>query len=262
VGILNVTPDSFSDGGSYRTVQDAVDRAIRMVEEGADIIDVGGESTRPFAPPVTVGEERDRVVPVIKELVDHIKVPISVDTRHPEVASAAMDSGAAMVNDVYALREVGMDQLIVQRGATAVLMHMKGTPRDMQVSPEYCDVVGEVRAFLQGRIEHMMSLGCPKEALIIDPGIGFGKRVGDNLTILRDLHRLSDLGCPIMVGASRKSFIGAVLDARVDDRMEGSLSSAVIAVMNGASFVRVHDVIETRRALDILKAVRSPQDHL
>jgi dihydropteroate synthase len=261
MGILNVTPDSFSDGGECGSLDGAVAKGKRLVEAGADILDIGGESTRPFASPVSAEEEISRVIPVIRELSRYVKVPISIDTRHAYVASLALDSGAAMVNDVYALREVGMEGLVAERGATAVLMHMKGTPKDMQVSPDYADVVGEVREFLLQRIEHMGSIGCPKDRLIVDPGIGFGKRVSDNLTILRDLGRLKDIGCPILVGASRKSFIGKVLDAKLGDRLEGSLAAAVVAAMNGASILRVHDVRETKKALEIVKAVSSPDGY-
>jgi dihydropteroate synthase len=259
MGILNVTPDSFSDGGECATVQDAVEKAIRLVSEGADIIDIGGESTRPYAEPVSLEEEISRVVPVIEALVGRVQVPISIDTRHARVARAALDAGAAMVNDVNALREEGMDALVAERSATAVLMHMKGTPRDMQISPAYEDVMREVHDFLSARLEHMAQLGCPRDRFLIDPGIGFGKRVEDNLTILRDLGSLKDLGCPIVVGASRKSFIGAMTGAKADDRLEGSLAAAVIAAINGASVLRVHDVLATKRAIEIVRGVTAPQ---
>jgi dihydropteroate synthase len=259
MGILNTTPDSFSDGDSFSTMDQAVNRALEMVEQGADIIDIGGESTRPFADPVPIQEEIDRTIPIIRSLIDIVKVPLSIDTRHVEVARLALESGASMVNDVYGLRGSGMEELIVETGASAVIMHMKGTPKDMQITPSYDDVINDIHSFVSERVEQMVDIGASRSRLIIDPGIGFGKRVGDNLMILRELERFSDIGCPIMVGASRKSFIGKVLDAEVDDRLEGSLASAVIAAMNGASILRVHDVKETRRVLNIFKGVKDPE---
>ncbi len=255
MGILNVTPDSFSDGGEHNTFQKAVDRSLKMVEEGADIIDIGGESTRPFAEEVLTEEEMDRTIPVIEAIADNIDVPISIDTRHPEVARRALDAGAVMVNDVNSLREPGMEDLVIERDVNAVLMHMKGTPRNMQVDPSYDDVVEEVLAFLEGRIDSFVEKGGKKERLFVDPGIGFGKRVEDNLILLRDLDRFCELDCPVLVGASRKSFIGKVLDLDVKDRLEGSLGAAVVAYLNGASVIRVHDVKETRRTLDLVRAI-------
>lgn len=262
MGILNVTPDSFSDGGSYHSLDQAVDRAIEMVEQGADIIDIGGESTRPFADPVSIQEEIDRTLPVIHGLIQKVKIPLSIDTRHPEVARLALEAGASIVNDVNGLREPGMDQLVVETDSSAVIMHMKGTPKDMQVSPSYEDVIEDIHVFLSERVDHMVDLGANRDRLFIDPGIGFGKRVGDNLMILRELARFSDIGCPILLGASRKSFIGEVLDSEVDDRLEGSLASAVIAAVNGASILRVHDVRETKRALKIFQSMKDPERFL
>ncbi|MBN1390617.1 MAG: dihydropteroate synthase [Candidatus Thermoplasmatota archaeon] len=255
MGVLNTTPDSFTDGGKYIDLENAVERAFQMVSQGADIIDIGGESTRPFADPVTIDIEIARTIPVIERIIDNIEVPISIDTRHTLVASRALEAGASMINDVYGLRETGMDRLVADSGATAIIMHMKGTPKDMQVSPGYNDVIGDIHGFLSGRVAHMQSLGVPKDRLIVDPGIGFGKRLEDNLSILRELGRFSDIGCPVLVGASRKSFIGQLLGSGPDDRIEGSLASALIAVKNGASMVRVHDVKETKRVLDIYRAV-------
>lgn len=257
MGILNVTPDSFSDGGRFDNLNSAVDHAIRMVEEGADIIDVGGESTRPFADKVPVDDELKRVIPVISKLAETIDVPLSIDTRHTIVAREALKAGASMVNDVNGLRDPGMEDLVAETGVNAIMMHMKGTPKDMQVAPTYDDTIDEIHDFLLDRVETMISKGCRRDHLIIDPGIGFGKRVEDNLMILKDLHRYEDIGCPILVGASRKSFIGAVLGLDVDHRLEGSLASAVIAYMNGASILRVHDVKETRRSLDLAHAVQN-----
>jgi len=259
MGILNVTPDSFSDGGSFLSLDDAVARAQDMVSKGASMVDVGGESTRPFAEPVPLVEEIRRTLPVIERLVDELNVPISIDTRHQEVAKAAIEAGASMVNDVNALRGPGMEDIVLETGVSAVIMHMKGAPQDMQVSPSYDDVMEEIHSFLKERVEHMIEIGMRKDRLIIDPGIGFGKRVGDNLTLIRELSRFLDIRCPVLIGASRKSFIGKVLDREVDRRLEGSLVSAVLAVMNGASIIRVHDVGETKRALDMLGAIIDPE---
>jgi dihydropteroate synthase len=255
MGILNVTPDSFSDGGLFIDPKKAVEHARTMVLDGAQIIDIGGESTRPFAEEVSLKEELRRVLPVVKALSEEVDVPISVDTRHPDVAIKALASGASVINDVNGLKEDGMEELVVETGATAVIMHMKGTPGDMQVDPSYDEVISEIHDFLSSRVERMTALGCEKDKLIIDPGIGFGKRVEDNLTIIRDLHRFGDIGCPILIGASRKSFIGKVLNLDVDMRLEGSITSAIMAYLNGASILRVHDVKETKRALDTAKSI-------
>ncbi|MFO8051927.1 MAG: dihydropteroate synthase [Thermoplasmatota archaeon] len=255
MGVLNNTPDSFSDGGSYGSADEAVHRAMEMAAEGADIIDVGGESTRPFADPVPLEEEMRRTVPVVERLVGGIDIPISIDTRHAEVAREALSRGASIVNDVNALRGEGMAELVAEYRASACIMHMKGTPKDMQVAPSYDDVLSDIRSFLTERVETLEENGLERERLMIDPGIGFGKRVADNLVILRDLESFLDIGCPILVGASRKSFIGKVLDLDVDQRLEGSIAAAVLAYLNGASVIRVHDVKETKRALDLVKAV-------
>lgn len=255
MGILNVTPDSFSDGNSFGTIDDAVSRAFQMVKEGAGIIDIGGESTRPFADPVSIEEEMKRTLPVIKKLAGRIEIPISIDTRHPEVAREALDRGASIVNDVNGLRAPGMGELVADRQASACIMHMKGEPRTMQVEPSYEDVLSEIHGFLKNRVEHMEGLGVDRQQLMIDPGIGFGKSVDDNLAIIRKLGRFLDIGCPILIGASRKSFIGKVLGLDVDQRLEGSIASAVVAYLNGASILRVHDVVETRRALDLVEAI-------
>lgn len=261
MGILNVTPDSFSDGGAHFDLEDAVFHALRMVEDGADIIDVGGESTRPFAETVTREEEIERTIPVIEALVDRIDVPISIDTSHVEVARSALDAGAVIINDVNSLREDGMEEIVIERGVNAILMHMKGTPKNMQVDPTYDDVVEEVLTFLRERIDSFVDKGGDRTKLMVDPGIGFGKRLEDNLILLRDLDRFCEIGCPVVVGASRKSFIGKVLDLDVSERLEGSLGAAVVAYMNGASVLRVHDVKETRRTLDLVKAILMVQDH-
>jgi len=255
MGILNVTPDSFSDGGSYIDPGSAVQRALEMAREGADVIDIGGESTRPFADNVPLEEEIRRVVPVIRGIRNAIDIPISVETSHSEVALAALEAGATFINDVNALRGEGMEDLVASSGVSAVIMHMKGTPKDMQVAPVYEDVVSEVRSFLSDRLVHLDSVGVDNGRIIIDPGIGFGKRLEDNLSILRDLDSFLELGCPVLVGASRKSFIGSVTGSPVEDRLEGSIAAAVIAAIKGASMVRVHDVVQTRKALDMVRAI-------
>lgn len=261
MGVLNVTPDSFSDGGAFVAPSAAVGRALQMLSEGADIVDVGPESTRPGAAPVPVEEQIRRAVPVIAEL--HRQRPqalISVDTRVAAVAQAAIEAGACIVNDVSALRDdAAMAGVVAQAGATVVLMHMKGTPADMQAGggPHYDDVVGEVGAFLRARAAAAESAGVARDRVIIDPGLGFGKRHEHNLTLIRHLDRLADMGYPVLVGASRKSFVGKVLG--VDDpgkRIAGSVACALLAVMGGAHIVRVHDVRETVEALRMLAAVR------
>ncbi|MEO8168033.1 MAG: dihydropteroate synthase, partial [bacterium] len=250
MGILNVTPDSFSDGGKYLDPADAVSRALQMIDEGADFIDVGGESTRPGAGPVPLAEELNRVLPVISALAGKTDTPISVDTYKPQVAMSALDAGAVIVNDISGMAfDDALAKLAREMGASIVLMHMKGEPRTMQNNPAYDNLWQEVIDYLQQRIEHVRSSGLKQ--IIIDPGIGFGKRPEHNLEILKNLSNLKPLGYPILIGASRKSFIGKVLDLQAEDRLEGSLAAAVVSVMNGASIVRVHDVKETKRAVAI-----------
>lgn len=264
VGILNVTPDSFADGGEYFSLEDAVEHAISMEKEGADIIDIGGESTRPGAKPVSLREEMNRVIPVIEQLVDKISVPISIDTYKSGIARKALDLGVVMVNDVSALRgDKKLADVVVEYDVPICLMHMKGKPRNMQVNPVYDDVVREIRNFLEERTDYALSCGIKKENIIIDPGIGFGKRTGkgieDNCKILRRLPELKSLGFPILVGPSRKTFISNVCGGGkqlpVSDRLEGSLAATCLAVVNGADIVRVHDVSETRRCVDLVDCV-------
>jgi dihydropteroate synthase len=264
MGILNVTPDSFSDGGEFFSLEDAVKHAIQMEKEGVDIIDVGGESTRPGSKAISLYEEMDRVIPVLKELVKKIKIPISVDTYKSEIAKKTLDLGVNMINDISALRgDKNLASVVADFNVPICLMHMKGEPRNMQVNPVYNDVVKEIHDFLKERSEYAISNGIKKEKIIVDPGIGFGKRTGkgieDNCEILRRLSELKDLGFPIMVGASRKTFIGNICGGDkplpVTDRLEGSLASACIAVANGADIVRVHDVKETRRCIDIVDCI-------
>jgi dihydropteroate synthase len=261
MGILNVTPDSFSDGGEFFSVENAVDHALQMKKDGADIIDIGGESTRPSSNHVSLDKELKRVVPVIKELVKKINIPISVDTYKSEVAKKTLDIGADMINDITALQgDKNLVNIIVEYEVPVCLMHMKGTPKDMQRNPQYADVVKEIHDFLKERTKYAMSQRIKKENIIVDPGIGFGKRTGhgieDNCEILNRLSELKDLGFPIMVGASRKTFIGNICSKdkplTISDRLEGSLAAACISVVNGADIVRVHDVKETRRCLNLV----------
>jgi len=240
MGIVNATPDSFSDGGAY----DPVQQGLRLAEEGADIIDVGGESTRPGAPAVSVEEERRRTEPVVRELVRRIKIPVSIDTTKPEVAAAAVDAGAEIVNVISG------DLSGMPREASFVLMHMRGTPQDMQTRTRYDDLLGEVQA-------ELLAKGPFDERIALDPGLGFAKTAEQNLLLLRRLRELAQLGRPLVVGASRKSFIGKLTQRQPAERLSGSVAAAVVAVMNGAAVVRVHDVAATREALSVADAVRT-----
>ncbi|MBN1223733.1 MAG: dihydropteroate synthase [Candidatus Aminicenantes bacterium] len=256
MGILNVTPDSFSDGGFYLAKEKAVDHGLRMVEEGADIIDVGGESTRPGSDPILAEEELKRVLPVISELKKQSKVLVSVDTLKSDVARAALDEGADIINDISALRnDPGMLPLIVEKQIAVILMHMKGTPKTMQVRPHYLDVLSEVSSFLEERMRTATDSGLDEDRIVLDPGIGFGKRLEDNLNLIRHLHRFATLGRPILVGISRKSFIGKILDAPADKRMEGTIASAVMSVVRGAHILRVHDVAAVKKAVLVAEAI-------
>ena len=257
MGILNVTPDSFSDGGRFLSPDAAVKRALIMEKEGADIIDVGGESSRPGAEPVPVEEELRRVIPVLERLRGKLRIPISIDTTKAEVAEAALRAGASIVNDISALRfDPAMASVVAEFGAGLVLMHMLGTPKTMQQAPHYEDVVREVRDFLAERALYAQSQGIPREAIAVDPGIGFGKTVEHNLELLRRLPELVELGFPVLVGPSRKSFIGAILGLGVEERLEGTLAACAVAVVRGADILRVHDVREVRRAADLALHLR------
>lgn len=255
MGILNVTPDSFSDGGDFVAVAAAVAHARQMVEEGAAIIDVGGESTRPGATAVPVDEELRRVIPVIKALAAELAVPLSIDTAKPEVMRAAMEAGAGFINDVYALRAPGALAVAASLGVPVCLMHMQGEPRTMQQSPHYDDVVGEVRGFLAERVQACLDAGIAPHQLLIDPGFGFGKTLQHNLRLLHDLEQFQALGLPLLVGLSRKSFLGALLDAPVSARLHVGLAAAALAVSKGARLVRTHDVGPTVEALRLCAAV-------
>lgn len=255
MGVLNVTPDSFSDGGRFFDTGAAVAQAQRLVAEGADIIDIGGESTRPGAEPVGVAEELRRVIPVIEALHPVIERPISIDTSKPEVMRAAVRAGAGFINDVGALRAPGALEAAAELDVPICLMHMKGEPRSMQLNPRYDDVVAEVAAFLLERAAAAEAAGVRRENIYLDPGFGFGKTLQHNLALLQHLQSLADLGYPVLVGMSRKSMVGALLDTPVDDRVFGSIALATIAAMRGAAVIRVHDVKPTRDALKVCSAV-------
>lgn len=256
MGILNVTPDSFFDGGKHHTMEGALDHALRMIEEGADIIDIGGESTRPYADPVPEEEELRRIVPVIEALRASSDILISVDTYKAGVADAALCAGADIVNDISGLTyDDAMAQVVARNDAWVVIMHIKGTPRNMQVDPHYDDVVAEIREFLRLQIDHAVRAGVDPEKIIIDPGIGFGKRVEDNLRILKMLGEFKKLGRPVLIGTSMKSFIGKAAGLPVEERVEGTLASFAVALMNGADILRVHDVKKAKKVLMTVKAV-------
>ncbi len=255
MGILNITSDSFSDGGKYFRQADALKHAYQMAEEGADIIDVGAESTRPGAKPVDLDEELKRVIPTINELSKNLKVPISIDTYKPEVAKEAIRAGAILINDIFGLRKQGMMELAAGVDVPVVIMHMKGMPGNMQKNPVYKEIIGEIYGFFERQIEAALRKGIKKEKIILDPGIGFGKTKEHNLEILRRLSEFKSLGFPILIGVSRKSFIGLTLNIPVDERLEGTIASTVISIINGARIVRVHDVKENVRAIRMTEAI-------
>lgn len=256
MGIVNVTPDSFSDGGAHDTTEAAVAHALALVEEGADLLDIGGESTRPGADEVSLEEELRRVLPVIERLAARVQVPISVDTSKPEVMRAAVQAGAGMINDVYALRREGALDAAAVLGVPVVLMHMQGEPRSMQAAPDYDDVVGEVHRFLAERIFAAEMAGIPKKQLVIDPGFGFGKDTTHNLQLLAQLERFVELGVPVLAGLSRKRSIGQLTGRDVPaERIFGSVAAHLIAAQRGAMIVRVHDVAATVDALKVWNAV-------
>jgi dihydropteroate synthase len=257
MGILNVTPDSFYDGGRHPDPDTAVADAMAMVEAGADIIDIGGESTRPGASPVPLDEEISRVLPIIRSLRRVTQLPISVDTYKAGTAKAALAEGADIVNDISALTfDSGMVDLVAAEKVPVVLMHMQGTPRTMQLAPHYRDVVAEVRDFLARRVAFAVERGVEREKIIIDPGIGFGKTLEHNLALLRGLPALARVGQPLLVGVSRKGFIGKLIEAVPDERLEGSLAAAVASVLAGAHVIRAHDVKATRKAIRVADAIR------
>jgi dihydropteroate synthase len=256
MGVLNVTPDSFSDGGRFASSEAAISHALHMVEEGAGLLDIGGESTRPGAQGVDAAEEIQRVVPVIEALAARTRVPISIDTSKPAVMTAAIRAGASMINDVRALREPGAIEAAARTEAAICLMHMQGEPRTMQADPRYDDVVAEVRDFLRERAAACLAAGIAHNRLVIDPGIGFGKRLEHNLALLAGLPALTALGWPVMVGVSRKSMFGALLGRAIDERVAGGVAAATAAVLAGASIVRTHDVAATVDAVKVAVALR------
>jgi len=258
MGILNVTPDSFSDGGAYFREEAAHRRAIEMVEEGADIIDIGGESTRPGAAAIGVDEEMSRIMPVIESLSGTIRAPMSVDTRRATVARAALEAGCWMVNDVSAGTDPDMPGVVREFGAPIVLMHMKGEPVSMQIGPHYEDVVSEVRSFLADRAGFFKRHSVDDDMILVDPGIGFGKRFRDNLDLLRSIAALKSLGHPVMIGASRKRFLGELLNAAPPARLPGSLAVAAWCFRNHVDVVRVHEVKETAGLFRVLDAIENP----
>ena len=255
MGILNVTPDSFSDGGRHEG-DDALAHALRMVEEGAGIIDVGGESTRPGASEVAASEEIRRVAPVIEALAKRTSTPIAVDTSKAEVMRAALAAGASMINDVRALREPGALEVAARSDAAVCLMHMQGEPRTMQQEPQYAHVVQDVAAFLRERIERCVAAGLSRDRIVVDPGIGFGKRLEHNLALLASLPDLAQLAVPLLIGVSRKSMFGSLLGRPMQERLAGGLAVAAAAVLAGASVIRVHDVRETVDAVRVADALR------
>jgi len=258
MGILNVTPDSFSDGGLYLSKDNAVRHALRMLEEGADIIDVGGESTRPGSNPVSVNEEIKRVIPVIEALREGVNIPISIDTYKAEVAEAAIRAGASIVNDISGLRfDKRMADIVARNGAGVVIMHIKGTPRDMQRNPVYKALIPEIMDYIREGIAIAQKAGVPDDKIIIDPGIGFGKTVEHNLEIIKRLNEFTGFEKPILIGPSRKSFIGKTLGGLpVTERLEGTASAVAIAIFNGANIIRVHDVREMVRVAKIADGIK------
>jgi dihydropteroate synthase len=255
MGVVNVTPDSFSDGGAHASTDAAVTHALKLAEEGADLLDVGGESTRPGAGEVPIEEELRRVVPVIERLARGCALPISVDTSKPEVMRAAVAAGAGMINDPWALRRESALDAAAALGVPVCLMHMQGTPQDMQDDPRYDDVVAQVHSFLAQRLFACEMAGLPKMKLLVDPGFGFGKNLEHNLLLLRQLSRIAELGVPVLAGLSRKGMIGKLTGREVDARVHGSVAAALIAGPDGAALVRVHDVAATADALAVWRAV-------
>jgi len=257
MGVLNVTPDSFSDGGEFFDTDKAIEHGLKMAADGAAIIDIGGESTRPDSAPVSVEEQVKRVIPVIEALSEKIDIPISIDTYNYEVAKAALDAGAAMINDITALSDERMGRLAAEQGVPVVLMHMQGTPKTMQVEPKYKNVVSEVLQFLLGRAKQAEQLGINKEKIFIDPGIGFGKTVEHNLLLLKNIDEFVATGYRVLVGTSRKSFIGALTGKENPaERLFGTAATVALCVTAGVSIVRVHDVAEMLDVVKVINAVK------
>ncbi len=260
MGVVNVTPDSFSDGGRYLQTEQALERALAVAAQGAAAIDLGGESTRPGAEPVSVQEELRRVIPLVQRLRPLTSIVISVDTSKPEVMRAAVSAGADLINDVYALRVPGAIEAVAKSDCAICLMHMQGEPRTMQRAPHYADVVSEVRAFLAERVEACRAAGIASERIVLDPGFGFGKTLEHNLTLLRRLSEVRVAGLPILAGLSRKFMIGTLTGKSAEDRVHGSVAAGLIAAQRGANILRVHDVAATVDALKVLQAVAGRSD--
>ncbi|MDW8002265.1 MAG: dihydropteroate synthase [Deltaproteobacteria bacterium] len=258
MGILNVTGDSFYDGGLYFELDRAISRVKEMIDEGVDIVDVGGESTRPFSQRVPLEEELERTIPVIKKIREFSDIPISIDTYKAKVAYEAIKAGANIINDISGLSfDKDMAKVAAEFDVPVVIMHIKGKPEDMQISPHYNDVVGEIKEYFRERIEYAKSQGIREENIIIDPGIGFGKRVEDNLKILKSLSDFKEFGRPILIGTSMKSFIGVVTNSPLTERLPGTLASVAISIWNGADIVRVHHVKETKKVVDLVHAIKT-----
>ena len=256
MGILNVTPDSFSDGGKYLKKNTAINHALEMIDEGADIIDIGGESTRPFSDPVSLKEEISRVVPVIEGIRKKSDICISIDTTKSQVATAALNSGASVINDVSAMEvDPLMVDVALKFDCPLIIMHMKGTPKNMQDDPQYESLISDIKDYLLDRIDFIISKGINPKKIVIDPGIGFGKTVENNFEIIKNLNHFTTMNFPVLLGASRKSFIGISLNLPEKDRLEGSLAANIIGLQNGAKIFRVHDVAETNKALIIANKI-------
>ena len=256
MGILNVTPDSFSDGGKYLEKNTAINHALKMIDQGADIIDIGGESTRPFSDPVSLKEEISRVVPVIEGIRKESDICISIDTTKSQVATAALNSGASVINDVSAMEvDPLMVDVALKFDCPLIIMHMKGTPKNMQDDPQYESLISDIKDYLLDRIDFIISKGINPKKIVIDPGIGFGKTVENNFEIIKNLNHFTTMNFPVLLGASRKSFIGISLNLPEKDRLEGSLAANIIGLQNGAKIFRVHDVAETNKALIIANKI-------
>ena len=261
MGILNVTPDSFSDGGQFLKVENAFTHSVKMIEEGADIIDIGGESTKPFADPVSTDEELSRVIPVIEKIRSEYDILISIDTTKSKVAEEAITAGANIINDVSAMEiDENMLQVAKNYNSPIVMMHMKGIPKNMQNNPTYDHLITEIKDYLSSRVKYAINAGIDKKNIIIDPGIGFGKSVEHNFEIINNLDSFVDLGFPVLLGASRKSFIGLTLDVEEKDRLEGSIAANVIGLQKGAKIFRVHDVLAAKKSLIIANKIFNPID--
>ena len=256
MGIVNVTPDSFSDGGKFSSTDLAIEHALKLINEGADVLDIGGESTRPGAAIVSLDEELNRVIPVIEALSKTSNVPISIDTYKPEVMRQAILAGADIVNDVRALQEQGALEIVAQSAVGVCLMHMQGTPQTMQLAPQYTDVVGEIRQFLLNRMNEAVAHGITKDRILLDPGFGFGKTRAHNVTLIRHLGELNAIGQPLLVGLSRKSVLGSIAGGDEGQRLYASIAASVISAMKGAKILRVHDVKATVDALKVVTAIQ------